>query len=117
MQFIRHYFALMLKRLHSFKRDPKGLCFLVFIPLIAILCVVAAVRVRPCRSSTARFYIVPRGMLTLSIDGGQVNAFLDAPDLQLSTYPLNRAKNVPNRVPYMDYRASWPPLGYALSTR
>jgi hypothetical protein len=56
-------------------------------------------------------------MLTLSIDGGQVNAFLDAPDLQLSTYPLNRAKNVPNRVPYMDYRASWPPLGYALSTR
>ncbi len=40
-QFMKHMRALMLKRYHYFKRDLKGLVFLVLIP-IAVICIIIA---------------------------------------------------------------------------
>ena len=37
LQFMRHFHALFVKRVHNFKRDLKGLCFLIFIPIIVTL--------------------------------------------------------------------------------
>jgi hypothetical protein len=34
---MRHFHALFVKRVHNFKRDLKGLCFLIFIPIIVTL--------------------------------------------------------------------------------
>ena len=45
-QFMRHFYALFIKRLHYFKRDAKGLCFLILIPIIVTLAAVLVVKVR-----------------------------------------------------------------------
>jgi hypothetical protein len=34
---MRHFYALFVKRVHNFKRDLKGLCFLILIPIIVTL--------------------------------------------------------------------------------
>ena len=47
VQFARHFGALLLKRMQYFKRDVKGLCFLILIPAIVTLGAVIVVRVRP----------------------------------------------------------------------
>ena len=44
-QFFRHYYALLVKRLHYFKRDLKGLFFLILIPVVITLGAVMVVNV------------------------------------------------------------------------
>ncbi len=45
LQFVRHFHALFMKRVHNFKRDMKGICFLILIPILVTLGAVLVVKV------------------------------------------------------------------------
>ncbi len=58
LQFLRHFAALIRKRFQNFKRDVKGLCFLIMIPGLVTLGAVVLVRVRvPCPGSSLPLHL------------------------------------------------------------
>lgn len=97
--------ALLYKRLHIFLRDLKGFLFLIFIPVVIVFAIVEVVSVcfSPC--GCAQNYRYSSVVDPQSSFGG------DIADVLLSTKPFNLGQPVPDRVPYLDYRAGTEWLG------
>ena len=84
LQFWRHMRALILKRYQYFKRDLKSVFFLIVIPIAIIFALIGILQGAP---------------------------FDEKPDLLLNTAPFNLGLDVPDRIPFFDYKAYDPVVG------